>query len=69
MTEHIISALPSYYLAKAPDGGLFVMRDGSHDERTGTQRCLAHIPCTVLGVLVKAREPQALIVEEMCPHA
>jgi hypothetical protein len=66
VVDHIVNALPTYYLAKAEDGGLWLMRDGSHDERTGTQRYLAHIPATVLGVLNKAKEAQALIIEEMC---
>ena len=54
------SALPAYYLSKAPDGGLFVMCDKSTGEATGAQNCLAHIPKDVLDELLAAKEPQVL---------
>ena len=63
----VVSPRPVYYLAKAEDGGLWLMRNDDRDDRPGPQRYLAHIPATVLGVLNKAKEAQALIIEEMCP--
>lgn len=54
------SALPSYYVASAPDGGLFLMWDRSTSEATGRQVCLAHIPKAVLEACVAAKEPQGL---------
>ena len=59
-TGTLPNALPMYYLAKAPDGGLFVMHDRSTSDATGAQNCLAHIPKAVLDACLVAREPQGL---------